>query len=184
MPKIRLLSILVILFPIALYAQNLNDDKTVHHFSVIPKVGFYNWSDGGLAVGMEFKYNKNTLFYALDYLHLTELDTGFFSPSPIEYNNQIGFMIGKHFGEGLLQFLLQGGVGPFWGLKRTDLIENRMYDHKKFLTVGLIAKTGLTINPFHFLGLGLDVQLNLNPEKTVYVPTCSLVFNIRSKRKH
>lgn len=185
MSKNRLLTLLVVgfLFPVAFYAQSIKGDKT-ESLSVIPKVGFYNWGDGGLAAGMELSYNKNTLVYTLDYLHLTEVNTGFFSPFPVEYYNQIGFMIGKHFGQGLVQFHLQGGVGPFWGLKRTYKIEERLYGNEKFFTGGLVAKTGFTINPFHFLGLGLDIQVNLNPEKTVYVPTCSLVFNIRGKRKH
>jgi hypothetical protein len=106
----------------------------------------------------------------------------------VEYYNQVGLMIGKYYGEKLFRFQLQGGIAPTWGLRRTSLIHTGgllsgdYYDSEKFFTAGLVLKIGLKINPFPFLGIGLDLQSNINSKKPTYMPMISLeIGRIRSK---
>jgi hypothetical protein len=74
-------------------------------------------------------------------------------------------------------------------LRRTRLISEGgylagdKYGHEKFLTAGLAMKVGLKIIPLDFLSVGLDLQTNINPKSTVFMPMLSIGIG-RLKKNH
>jgi hypothetical protein len=181
------LIILILVFSIKISGQN--SKQNIDGYSINSKLGLYNWieDDAGFMGGAELNVLKNRFIYSLDFYRYEELVI--FSPTPSEYYNQIGIMIGKYKGNNLFRFQYQGGLASFWGTKRTDLINKGFglfssdkYQSKHFYTVGLIGKFGFKIIPLTFLAIGIDLQTNINLENSVYIPMISIEFGkLRSK---
>ncbi|MFP4026055.1 MAG: hypothetical protein ACLFVR_16155 [Thiohalospira sp.] len=157
------------------------DNFSIDGFSINPKLGIYNWveDDAGFIGGVEFKVLKNKFLYSVDFYRYEELVI--FSPTPAEYYNQIGVMMGKFVGERLFRFQYQGGIAPIWGTKRTKLVKEGSgvfatdyYENKNFFTVGLVTKFGFKIVPSRFLSIGFDLQTNINLENTTYMSMISI----------
>lgn len=162
---------------------------TIDGFSINPKLGIYNWveDDAGFIGGVEFHVLKNKFLYSVDFYRYEELVI--FSPTPAEYYNQFGAMMGKYVGEKLFRFQYQGGIAPIWGAKRTKLVKEGTgilatdyYDNENFFTVGLVTKLGFKIIPATFLSIGFDLQANINLENTTYMPMISIeIGKLRNK---
>ncbi len=79
------------------------------------------------------------------------------------------------------RFQYQAGIGMFWGTLRTDeydkvnstLLTNA-YFTKEVSTVGFPLKIGGRYIPFEFLSIGIDLQANLNFEKSIIIPMLSI----------
>lgn len=186
-PKI-LLSILFVLTIIT--CINGQDHRfSEDGFSINPKLGIFNWGayDAGFNGGFELNVFKNKFIYSADYYRFEELVL--FTPSPAQYYNQIGIMMGQFVGEELFRFQYQAGIAPIWGIKRTGLIQEGTgllstdyYDYKNFSTVGLVAKLGFKIYPAPYFSIGIDLQANINLENTVYMPMISIeIGKLRDK---
>jgi len=151
-------------------------------YAINPKLGFFNNSKvGGFAGGVEINYINNIFLFSLDYIRLDEFNI--LGPEPQENYNQIGLMAGKFTGNKYLRFQYQAGVGPLWGLKRTDLKSSgtgllgpEIYNSKDFFTVGLVAKLGFKVIPFNFMSIGIDINANVNKERTSIIPMLSIEF--------
>lgn len=141
----------------------------------------YNWfaNDGGVTGGLEFNTTIKGLLCSIDYYHFAEFNL-ILGETPSEYYNQIGLMIGKHYGEKLFRIQLQGGIAPVWGLRRTDFVKKGewfsgdIYRHENFISAGLVFKLGFKINPKNYIGLGIDLQVNINSKNSVYMPMSSI----------
>jgi hypothetical protein len=167
----------------------VNGQSKIDGYSLNPKLAYYNWTedDGGFMGGAELNVLRNKFIYSLDYYRYEEFVL--FSPDPSVYYNQIGLMIGKYVGDKLFRFQYQGGIAPFWGIKRTELIKegsgifsSDYYDKENFFTMGLTIKLGFKIVPSQFLSIGIDLQTNLNPERPVYMPMISIeIGKLRNK---
>ncbi|TXT58644.1 MAG: hypothetical protein BAJALOKI3v1_1240001 [Promethearchaeota archaeon] len=162
---------------------------TINGFYINPKLGIYNWveDDAGFIGGVEMNVLKDKFLYSADFYRYEELVI--FSPTPAEYYNQIGIMMGKFVGDKLFRFQYQGGIAPIWGIKRTKLVKEGSgilatdyYENKDFFTIGLVTKLGFKIIPTRFLSIGIDLQANINLENPVYMPMISIeIGKLRNK---
>ena len=84
---------------------------------------------------------------------------------------QAGIMAGKYYGDRLFRVQLQGGIAPIWQIGSREGSETG-----KFTTAGVALKTGLKFIPLPFFSIGIDLQGNINPEKTLFMPFISLEF--------
>jgi len=180
---------LFILVIVMLFSQISRSQNLIESFALNPKSGFYIASkyNKGFIIGMEANLSVNKLVFSIDHLYSEEFVL--FSDSPHEFYRQIGLMIGKKYGRGIFQIQLTGGLAPIWGRERTELIEDNsdwlsgdLYDTDKFTTVGLVTKVGIKIIPLRFLSIGMDLQTNINPKKSMFMPMLSIEFGqLRSK---
>ena len=187
MTKGLLTLILLMIIQIDNYGQSLKFNP--EGYSINPKLAYYNWTtdDGGFMGGAEINFLQNNYIFSGDYYKYEEWVL--FSPTPGEYFNQIGLMIGKYKGNRLFRFQYQAGLASFWGLKRTELIKkgsgffsSDKYQSDNFFTVGLTTKLGFKIVPLTFLSIGIDLQTNINLENTVYMPMISIeIGKLRNK---
>lgn len=157
-------------------------------YSLNPKIGSYTVNEsGGFSGGAEMNVIYKKIIYSVDFYHCDEFVI--MGPKPSEYFNQLGVMIGKYQGDKFLRFQYQVGLGSFWGLKRTEFINegsgwfsSESYESKEFSAIGFIAKLGFKIVPLSFLSLGLDLHANINSEKSIVMPMISIEFGkLRNK---
>jgi hypothetical protein len=81
-----------------------------------------------------------------------------------------------------VRFQYQSGIGIFWGTLRTDeydkenlsFLFNNAYFTKEVSTVGFPLKIGGRYIPFKFLSIGIDLQANLNFQKSIFRPMLSI----------
>lgn len=138
-------------------------------FSVNPKTGIYRAKiEAGAVFGVETNYLRNGWMFSADFYQFHEIHL--FS-SDEEIFRQVGIMAGKYYGDRLFRVQLQGGLAPIWEIGPRDSSEP-----EKFSTVGLALKTGFKFIPVHFLSIGLDLQGNLNPKKSLFMPLVSIEF--------
>jgi hypothetical protein len=166
---------------ISIITLGQENSRKVDGFSINPKIGFYNFAgnDAGSILGIELNVFKNQMLYSSDFYRMEE--TVLFGPTPSEYFNQFGVLIGSFKGGKLFRFQYQGGLASLWGLKRTTLISEGtglfpidQYASNYFFTIGLSTKLGFKYIPFSFLAIGVDLQTNINLENVVYMPMLSL----------
>lgn len=189
--QIKIKGLLTTIFLIISFIDNYGQDFKFNPdgFSINPKLAYYNWTndDGGFMGGAEINLLQNDFVFSADYYRYEEWIL--FSPTPGEYFNQIGLMLGKYKGDRLFRFQYQAGLATFWGLKRTELIKegsgifsSDKYESDNFFTIGLTTKLGFKIVPLTFLSIGIDLQTNINPENTVYMPMISIeIGKLRNK---
>lgn len=138
-------------------------------FSINPKAGIYTAkNEAGAVMGLETSYMQNGWMFTVDFFQFEEIK--YFS-SDEDIFRQVGIMTGKYYGDKLFRVQLQGGIAPIWqiGLREDS-------DPEKFVTVGLVFKTGFKFIPLPFFSIGLDLQGNLNPERPLLMPLISLEF--------
>lgn len=157
--------------------ESINGQTKIDGYSIDLKLGAYNYTGGGNpsgVAGLEIDAFNSHLSYGLDYYHYEEFVLFVY---PSERYNQIDLLIGKYFGDRILRFQLQGGLGTFWGFKRGDKVGN-YFDYQKdnFFTIGIPLKLGFKVMPTRFIGIGIDFQANLNFEKPTMMTFISLEF--------
>ncbi len=110
-------------------------------------------------------------------------DYEFLGDTPTEKYNQINLLFGKYIDtkNKKFRFQYQGGIGMFWGTLRTNELDktdtnwltNRYYT-KEISTVGFPLKIGGRYIPFKFLSIGIDLQANMNFQKSIFRPMLSI----------
>lgn len=164
--------------------ESINGQIQMDGYSINPKLGPYNYEGGTPSgvTGVEINAFKNHIIYALDYYHYEEF---VLFANPSEKYNQIDFLIGKYIGDRLFRFQYQGGLGAFWGFKRSAKI-GAFFDYEKdnFFTIGVPMKLGFKVIPSRFISIGIDFQANINLEKPTSMALISLeIGKLRDKIK-
>ena len=125
-------------------------------------------------------YNRNYI-YSIGYYKGN--DDILFGDEPSEEYNQVNLLFGKYIDtkNQKFRFQYQGGIGMFWGTLRTDEYDeenssflNNAYFTEEVSTVGFPLKIGGRYIPFKFLSIGIDLQANLNFQKSIFRPMLSL----------
>lgn len=125
-------------------------------------------------------FSKSTLcsvgyYYGEDYEFIGDM--------PTEKYNQLNLLYGKYLDtkNNKFRFQYQAGIGMFWGTLRTKELDKtstgfltNKYYTKKVSTVGFPLKVGGRYIPFKFLSIGIDLQANLNLQKSIFRPMLSL----------
>lgn len=148
----RLAIIIFILLPLTGVAQ-----ETFHGFYANAKAGIGNWFEDDPNVGLSFELGllRNRNLYATSYLRTEEIDDR-------EVINSIDLTLGRFVKNNGLIFHYQAGLGVVWGKNERGMDE-------PFTTIGLPLKTGIKLVPPNFFSIGLDLQANLNPERSFYL---------------
>ncbi len=173
---------------VSLFSQeNQNDNE---RFSINPKIGIYMGANdaGGFSIGLETNFTIDKTIYSMEYYRAEEFSI--FGASPDEVFNNLGIMIGKYKGDRVFRFDYQAGLGLIWGTKRTERLVHEsdgwseLYETESIATTSLMTKLGCKFVPSKYLGIGLDLQGNINLKKPIFIPMLSIEFgNLRNKLK-
>ncbi len=144
--------------------------KEFDGFAINPKFGPAFSVDGGNdlpSFGLEINLLKNKFIYSLEYIAHDFLD-----------QNQLGIMMGKYKGDKYFRIQYQGGINLFWGEYYTPG-ETQPWiggsgSTSSFFTAGVVSKVGLKFIPLKNLSIGVDLQVNINFEKTLFLPMFSI----------
>ena len=137
--------------------------------------------------GIEVNAFSNSHLYSIGYYYGEDYE--FLEDLPTEKYNQLNVLFGKYINSKnkKLRFQYQGGVGLFWATLRTDELDERdkswltdRYITKKVSTIGFPIKIGGRYILFSFLSIGIDLQCNLNFQKSIIRPM--LTFEIGKLR--
>lgn len=165
--------LLIALLCFITYGKSINGQITNERLAISPKIGLY--AQGGVVYGAELNAVFNKTAFSLEYFYLDEFNI--LGPSPDEHFHQIGFMVGRHFQKEDKKycFQIQGGIAPIWGLKRTVFLERRtsgflagdIYQAERISELGLALKMGVKFDPMDELGIGFDIQANINRRNSI-----------------
>ena len=141
--------------------------------------------------GIEINAFSQNFLYSIGFYKST--DERLFGDTPYEKYNQLNFLFGGYADNKneKFRFQYQAGIGMYWGTLRTDEYD---YEHSTFLTdayftkevstVGFPLKVGGRYIPFEFLSIGIDLQANLNFQKSILIPMLSLkIGKLRSSER-
>jgi len=141
--------------------------------------------------GIEINAFSKSYLYSVGYYYGEDYD--FLDETPTEKYNQLNLLFGQYFDtkNEKFRFQYQGGIGMFWGTIRTDEFDEEnsniltnAYITEEISTIGFPLKIGGRYIPFKFLSIGIDLQANLNFQKTIFRPMLSLEFGkLRSSKK-
>lgn len=170
-----------------LICGNLEAQSKIEGYSGAVKLGFNVLSDQ-IFEGVETSiFNKNNL-YTLGYYYGEDYELW---TNPTEEYNQFSLLYGKFLNEGKFRLQAQAGLGLFWGIKRTDELDranstilSNAYYPKKFTTIGLPLKLGVHYVPWYIFSIGIELQANINLEKSIVRPMLSLEFGKLRKKKY
>ena len=148
------------------------------------------WSDEYFG-GIEINAFSQKYLYSIGFYK--DNDAMLFGDKPYERYNQLNLLFGKYADtkNGKFRFQYQAGIGKFWGTIRTDeydpensnLLSNAYYT-KEVSTVGFPLKIGGRYIPFEFFSIGIDLQGNLNFQKSIITPMLSVeIGKLRSPKK-
>lgn len=147
----RLVLLSLILIPVTAVAQ----DK-LHGFYANGKAGAGNAfaEDASFGLSFEAGYVRNKNLYTAAYLRSEEFDNR-------EVIHCFDLTLGKFIQIRSLIYHYQAGLGAVWGKNERGIDE-------PFTTIGLPLKTGVKFVPPNFFSIGLDLQANINAEKSMY----------------
>ena len=148
----RLVIILVTLIPVMASAQ-----KTFDGVYANGKTGVGNWFDDNSSIGLSVEggLTRNKNLYTVSYLRMEEIEHR-------EVVNSVDLTLGRFVRNRGLIFHYQAGLGVVWGKNERGVDE-------PFTTVGLPLKTGIKFVPPNFFSFGLDLQANVNTERSLYL---------------
>jgi hypothetical protein len=161
----------------------INSQLKIEHYSISGKISMDIFSD--YYEGIEINAFGNTYLYSIGYYYGE--DYGLFRDNPTENYHQLNVLIGKYVTSKnkKFRFQYQVGIGAFWGIIRTDVLDESdtniltdKYFAKKASTIGLPLKIGGRYIPFKFLSLGIDLQANINLSKNIVRPMLSVEIEI------
>lgn len=142
--------------------------------------------------GLEINvFSKSNLLYTIGYYYGEDYE--FLGDTPTEKYHQLNLLFGKYIDtkNEKFRFQYQGGIGIFRGTLRTDKFDeensnilNNAYFTKKISTIGFPLKIGGRYIPFNFLSIGIDLQANLNFQKSIIRPMFSLEIGRLRKKKN
>jgi hypothetical protein len=131
--------------------------------------------------GFEINAFSKSYLYTIGYFYGEDYE--FLGDTPTEKYNQLNLLFGKYIDSKneKFRFQYQGGIGLFWGTIRTDELDKtdgniltNKYFTKEISTVGFPVKIGGRYIPFKFLSIGIDLQANLNFQKSIFRPMLNL----------
>jgi hypothetical protein len=163
---------IMIILLIAIVYTPLKSQEQQNRFTVDLKGGFsvplkY---ESGIMLGTDlslFRGNRLYSVYSVGYAYMEEFT---FGTNSKYVNQQLEFLTGKQLNLKYAALQIMGGIGPVWGnLLTTSGMEN-------FFTPGLFLKAGWRFIPFKYVGLGTDLELNLNAKNPVLLITLGLSF--------
>lgn len=137
--------------------------------------------------GIEVNVFSKSYLYSIGYYYGEDYE--FLGDTPTEKYNQLNVLFGKYIDSKneKFRFQYQGGIGLFWGILRTDELDisdtnwlTNRYFTKKVSTIGLPIKIGGRYILFNYLSIGVDLQGNLNFQKSIIRPM--LTFEIGKLR--
>ena len=177
---------LLLQFQNQLFSQ---DVKKIDGFGINPKIGpSFSLTDGGdywgSVMGLEVNILKNKFIYSIDYLGHQKIGTLILSSMPSQ--NQFSAMMGKYKGEGNFRIQYQAGINVFWGQFPSSggtqpWIGIGGGSRSSFSTIGAVSKIGLKCISSKNASIGIDLQMNLNAEKTLIMPLFSIeIGNLRN----
>ena len=180
--------ILIILFIFA-YTSTIQS-QSIDKYSISIK-GTMDLLTDYYSEGVEINAFSKSFLYSVGYYYGEDYE--FLKDTPTEKYNQLNLLFGKYHNSKneKFRFQYQGGIGMFWGTIRTDeydegnsnIITNA-YITKEISTIGFPLKIGGRYIPFKFLSIGIDLQANLNFEKSVIRPMLSIeIGKLRSSKK-
>lgn len=143
---------LFILLPLTGTAQ-----EKFHGFYANAKTGVGNWfgDDAGVGLAFEGGLVSDNKLYSASYLRTEEIEDR-------EVINCIDLTLGRFIQKNGVIFHYQAGLGVVWGKNERGVDE-------PFTTIGLPLKTGVKVVPSNFFSIGLDLQANLNAERSLYL---------------
>lgn len=161
-------------------------DEALIGYAVNPKLGMYTSSTTrGVMGGLELNVFTHRQIFSVDYYRFHQ--PLLFDRSSSERFNQIALMYGVHKRNGLLRVELQGGLAPIWGVRRTNEVIRETglfgtyYQTVYFFALGAVGKAGFKFTPSERFAIGIDVQANLNFQRTVVMPMLSVAFGRLSR---
>lgn len=171
---------------ISLIGISLSGQTSDIGYTVGLKGGANGVFDSYANVGLDLNLTTQKFVYSVGYNYNPELDI--FLPNPHEDLYQANILFGSFFDRKSFRFEYQGGIGMIWGTHRTDLVSSGFvdkYDSEEFETISLPIRGSVKYIPFQFMSVGLEVLVNINPEKTFAVPMLTLNFGkiFKEKRK-
>ncbi|MAR68054.1 MAG: hypothetical protein CL833_12475 [Crocinitomicaceae bacterium] len=179
--KKLVLVVLLLQFNNQLFSQ---DVQKIDGFGINPKIGpSFSLTDGGdywgSVMGLEVNILKNKFIYSIDYLGHNKFGTliGFNDPS----QNQLSIMMGKYKGEKQFRIQYQAGINVFWGQFSSSSGTQPWIgigggSRTSFSTIGVASKIGFKGISSKNVSIGIDLQMNLNAEKTLIMPLINYAF--------
>lgn len=131
--------------------------------------------------GVDMSAFSRSYVYTIGYYYGEDYE--FFDDTSNENYNQLNLLFGKYIDLQRQNFRIryQAGIGFLWGALRTNELDKEnsglihdAYFTEEFSTIGFPAKIGGRYVPFDFLSIGVDIQVNLNSEKSIFRPMLSL----------
>ncbi len=156
--------------------------QTIDKYSISGKGTMQLFADN-IFEGIEINAMNEKYIYSVGYYFGNDFESALFGPNPRNIYKQVNFLFGKYTDTKNEKFRLQyqGGIGVFCGRIRTDeydaensTVLSNAYFTEKVLTVGIPLKIGGRYIPFKFLGVGIDIQANLNLKKPILRPMLSI----------
>lgn len=161
------------------------ESQTIDKYSVSVKGGETLYDEG-----FEINLFSKSYLYSVGYYSGEEWRI--LGDSPTEKYNQINLLFGKYVDSKneKFRFQYQSGIGIFWGTLRTDKFDaensnilTNAYFTKEISTIGFPLKIGGRYIPFKFLSVGIDLQANLNFQKSIFRPMLSVeIGKLRIKK--
>jgi len=182
--------LIIIIIYFLLQTATIHCQQLIDKYSISGK-GTIDYLSDFYSEGVDINAFSKSFIYSIGYYYGE--DYGVLGDKPTEKYNQLNLLCGKYLDSEneLFRFQYQGGIGIFWGILRTDeldrsdtsLLTNR-YFTKEVTTIGFPIKIGGRYIPFKFLSIGLDLQANLNFQKSILRPLLSLELGkLRSNRE-
>lgn len=154
------------------------DVKKIDGFAINPKIGPAFSVDGGNdipSMGIEFNILKNKFIYSIDYIGHDILAALILNDAS---QNQLGIMMGKYRGDKYFRIQYQAGINILWGEYSSPGGAGPWIGfggpNTSFFAVGAVSKVGFKFIPSRNLSIGLDLLINLNFEKSMFIPMFSI----------
>ena len=168
----KVLFILLIIYTQSLYSQKSND-STHLIFGTIGIGAFDAEHSGGIDAQFSLDFQKKHDQWKIRYIGASEFNL--FGPSPLETFNDFGVLYGRVANYKDIQFSVSGGFGIVTGVMRGAYITSTSgffsfpeYEKRQFFTYGIPLEANFSYNPLKFLGVGLTVFANINPESSFW----------------
>ena len=166
------LFILFLIYAQSLYSQKSND-STKLIFGTIGAGAFDAENSTGIAGQISLDFQKKHNQWKIRYIGGSEFNL--FGPSPPESFNDIGVLYGRVANYKNIQFSISGGLGIVTGIMRGAYIttppgwfSSPEYEKRSYFTYGIPLEAEFSYNPLKFLGLGVAVFANINPESSLW----------------
>ncbi len=130
-------------------------------------------------VGLEIDILSNNYVFSLDDVYYEEFAIFI---TPYERCNYLSLLVGKYIGHKYFRFQYQTGISVVWGIERTNLDYTDCagwfciyhYNSKNIFTLGLPLELGFKFIPWRYIAIGVDIESNLNFDKSFILPMLSL----------